>query len=868
MSHVSRVSVAGSSNARQEIESAFKASMARMSPYVFNAPLLPDLEEHTGPKVSLFRGKVPTVISIERRDFEKNMAAEAQRMQRGSTYYLCAGTGVGKSTRIPLTLVKLKQALGIVVVPTIGIREHVSGYVKTLAGRGQFIGVNVSTAVSIRDIATANSRTVLFMTATDLLCVLAVDRNVFGSHHVGFLYIDEFHECIPQYFLLNWLIHASWFKDTVVLLGSATGSVRLEGRVSGDIPHSIETVRSELMAYEDLSALPYASPLHHGRMTNNRTMIFLPFESDFAAAKSYYIGNNVQAFTLEYGMSDKQLVKLSLQVLKAGTCVVLATQSFETAYTLPVNVVIDTGYTVDLLIDTSNMHVDYKLAEASDAQTTQRCGRVGRLEGGKAYKRDCAIFASPALTPGSEIYVALWMRVLGVTLREDSIDPWVEYLAKASYDKILSLLRSSVHPVIIRDYFGSGHVCLRYTDVVLDDVLAYNGNFKIMEEHFSVYTSMWRPQVLNLRIGTYDFKAVWLYGDEVKAIPAYLFFVMQHGKSISKSMANMAISGASSAMDEYGLKTSGRVSKNSYAMAPPRTPTSVRRLYEGSPSSKKYVDRDFDIEIPVGTSALSVASSSVAREVSAVRAIADDKRGTKEFAFDFGDSDGTRPPTFQTVESTYRARMRSKKEDDEFFSQPLSIADRSPRRGKVRDSRVSEPGSPRYTVTNSPKNQRVAAKAPGFDLDSFSYRLRKALHDYATGGDRSIPFGPSSEYNELVFVPVDVTTLTYKSKVALIPLNNEAALTYFLNKKELALLPQTTKYEGHEGGAAWVRTCVAWNSNVTKYMEYKTSNIADRALNRSPKWALMTNLSNLIAFSLHGVRFAEMPGLNSGFEKA
>merc|ERR1712137_707324 len=95
-------------------------------------------------------------------------------------------------------------------------------------------------------------------------------------------------------------------------------------------------------------------------------------------------------------------------------------------------------------------------------------------------------------------------RVLGVTLREDSIDPWVEYLAKASYDKILSLLRSSVHPVIIRDYFGSGHVCLRYTDVVLDDVSAYNGNFKIMEEHFSVYTSMWRPQVLNLRIGTYD----------------------------------------------------------------------------------------------------------------------------------------------------------------------------------------------------------------------------------------------------------------------------------------------------------------------------------------------------------------------------
>jgi len=855
MSNVSRVSLTGSSHTRQEIEAEFKASMKRMSPYVFNAPLLPELKEPTGPMVALFRGKVPTVIPVERADFYNRLTAQAKRMEIGSAYYLCAGTGVGKSTRVPLALVKIKQALGIVVVPTRGIRDHVAAYVKSLTSSGTYSGVTVSVATKIRDVTTATSQTVLFMTATDLLGVLAVDRDLFTKHHVGFLYVDEFHECIPQYYLLNWLIHTDWFKNTVVLLGSATGAVRMEERVNGDMPHEVRRVPNELMEYEDLPGLSQASPLHYGSMNGARTLVFLPRESDFPAAKSYYMGHNVLTFELTFGMSRSRLNRELQEIAKCGTCVVLTTQSYETAYTIPVNRVVNTGFTVDLRIDSGEMLIDYAVADESEAQTTQRCGRVGRLEGGIAYTRDCALFAGPTLTPGSEIYVALWMRVLGVRMRDERIDTWVACLNNYTYDKILSLLRSSVHAVIIRDYFGSKHVCLRYTDMLLSSVLKFDGEFKIMDEHYSVYTSLWREQVLNLRIGNYDYKAVWFFGDTFRGIPAYLFFVMKHGKFIAKSEVNVAASVASSAMDLFGVKSSRRDTGVSRDDAP-RTPTSVRRLYEGSPtSSRKYGGRemgspssfrkrggqDLD-EVPFGSSALSTVSSSVAREVASVYAALDDKRGTKEFAFDL-DADSTKPPTFHTVEPDWKqALIRDHQLGEDLFS---------PTAGGI------ERGSPRERVTAMVRD----------DGEDFELRLRRALHDHLTSGDRSIPFGPSSRFASMVFVPVDMTEYTYKTQVALLPLNAEAACMYFLRIKQLGNTSVVNAYSGSEGGRAWVETCVVWNANVGKYIDYKNSNIADRALNRSPKHALIKCLNNFRAFGRHGVRFALMPSFDTGLRR-
>lgn len=509
---------------------SFKQALSNGAQFVYSAHGIEIPKKPREGVQELRMGAVPEVIKVERSRFLPDLRSIVSRFERGRAYRLVAGTGVGKTTIIPLTMVTVQCSVGIVVVPDERIRDTVQTFVDILAKTSSFAVNEVSRIKTIRELSRLVAPSVAFITATDILIMLSQRNDLFDYVSIGFVYIDECHEKIPQYHVLRYLQWGKWMQNTVVLYGSATSGFNMEGRGTGEIPRTDEVVTEDLLDFRSIGNMSSESPLSVATRMHRRTILFLPRESDFPAVRKYYENMSIQVFELTRDMTGDDITVLYSDLNDTACFVLLTTEVAQTAYTLPLQDCVDTGFSVRKLVDYEKRVVDVKDQLATREEQTQRAGRVGRMSGGVSYHGFSTGTDNGLVLPGSEIYVVLWCIVLNVNISfGGNIEAVKEIFADLAFEQAAVLLGSVVHPLFLIPYLSSGMKVFRGTDSMMAHLTGFSASeFKSIVINPAI-TERWFSMVNFSNDEEYAYKAYWRVPPNMGGFFAVMWALMKRG---------------------------------------------------------------------------------------------------------------------------------------------------------------------------------------------------------------------------------------------------------------------------------------------------------------------------------------------------
>lgn len=509
---------------------SFKQALSNGAQFVYSAHGIEIPKKPREEVQELRMGAVPEVIKVERSRFLPDLRSIVSRFVRGRAYRLVAGTGVGKTTIIPLTMVTVQCSVGIVVVPDERIRDTVQTFVDILAKSSNFAVNNVSRIKTIRELSRMVAPSVAFITATDILIMLSQRHDLFDYISIGFVYIDECHEKIPQYHVLRYLQWGKWMQNTVVLYGSATSGFNMEGRGTGEIPRSDEVVTEDLLDFRSIGNMSSESPLSVATRKHRRTILFLPRESDFPAVRKYYEKMSIQVFELTRVMTGDDITVLYSDLNDTACFVLLTTEVAQTAFTLPLQDCVDTGYSVRKLVDYEKRVVDVKDQLATREEQTQRAGRVGRMSGGVSYHGFSTGTDDGLVLPGSEIYVVLWCIVLNVNISVGgNIEAVKEIFEGLAFEQAAILLGSVVHPLFLIPYLSSGMKVFRGTDSMMAHLTGFSASeFSSIVINQEI-TDRWFSMVNFSNDEEYAYKAYWRVPPGLGGFFAVMWALMKRG---------------------------------------------------------------------------------------------------------------------------------------------------------------------------------------------------------------------------------------------------------------------------------------------------------------------------------------------------
>ncbi|GAA0301358.1 ATP-dependent helicase HrpB [Psychrosphaera haliotis] len=314
---------------------------------------------------------------------------------------LQAEPGAGKSTRLPLLLVKEGENLSgqfspnnqiIILEPRRVAARQIAHYLaKQLNEKvGQTIGL------AMRGENHTSSQTVLTVVTDGVLVkMLQQDPELSG---IGLVIFDEFHErSLSSDLALALSMDCQQLNENLALLiMSATIDIKniseqLDASVISaagrQFPIEYRYVPSELIPTADniVSAIKTALAETHSSI-----LVFLPGMADIKRVSSYiasHLPNNTEVHSLFGGLSIDQQVKAIEPAPKGKRKIVLATNIAQTSLTIDgIDVVIDSGQE-KVNVYQPRINADTLISQAiSKSSAAQRAGRAGRLRPGVCYR--------------------------------------------------------------------------------------------------------------------------------------------------------------------------------------------------------------------------------------------------------------------------------------------------------------------------------------------------------------------------------------------------------------------------------------------------------------------------------------------------
>ncbi|BBP43497.1 ATP-dependent helicase HrpB [Thiosulfativibrio zosterae] len=326
-------------------------------------------------------------------------------LQLSQQVVLQAEPGAGKSTQVPLSLLKadwLGQQKIIMLEPRRLSAQSIARYLAKLLNEpiGQTIGYH------IRNDKKSSAQTKLEIVTEGILT-----RRIQSDPElkdVALIIFDEFHERSLQADLslaLSLEIQAALREDLKLLIMSATldaqqiqtflpqaHSVFCEGR---QYPVDIEYLQSYANPHQNFShkalnaLMPTLSKAFH--QTQQDILVFLPGQREIlnaiAQAKELSLTPQPLLLPLYAGLSAQDQDLATRPGQNSQRKIIFATNIAETSLTLPnIGCVIDSGLARQQTYDPSSGMSRLQTQTISQAASQQRCGRAGRLGPGKCYR--------------------------------------------------------------------------------------------------------------------------------------------------------------------------------------------------------------------------------------------------------------------------------------------------------------------------------------------------------------------------------------------------------------------------------------------------------------------------------------------------
>ena len=326
-------------------------------------------------------------------------------LQLSQQVVLQAEPGAGKSTQVPLSLLKAdwlgKQKI-IMLEPRRLAAQSIARYLATLLNEplGQTIGYH------IRNDKKSSANTQLEIVTEGILTRrIQADPEL---KDVALIIFDEFHERSLQTDLslaLSLEIQAALREDLKLLIMSATldaqqiqtflpqaQSVFCEGR---QYPVDIEYLQSYANPQQNFSQkalnalMPSLSKAFH--QTQQDILVFLPGQREIlnaiTLAKELNLTPPPLLLPLYAGLSAQDQDLATRPGQNSQRKIIFATNIAETSLTLPnIGCVIDSGLARQQTYDPSSGMSRLQTQTISQAASQQRCGRAGRLGPGKCYR--------------------------------------------------------------------------------------------------------------------------------------------------------------------------------------------------------------------------------------------------------------------------------------------------------------------------------------------------------------------------------------------------------------------------------------------------------------------------------------------------
>lgn len=311
---------------------------------------------------------------------------------------LCAPPGAGKTTQVPLSLIRSDTVDGKIVMlepRRLAARAAAERMASTL---GEPIAQTVGYRVRGDSKVSANTQ-IEVVTEGILTRMIQSDPELTG---IGCIIFDEFHERSLNADLglaLTLEICDTLRDDLVVLVMSATLDAAPIAELMGKAP--IITSMGRTFPVTPIW-LPRPTPAH-GRLengisdlieqalseTDGSILVFLPGEGEIhkvMGALGTRVPAEIAIYPL-YGALDFREQQRAIAPAKGGRKIVLATSIAETSLTIEgITAVIDSGLARRAVFDPGTGMSRLITTKASKAEATQRMGRAGRLSAGVCYK--------------------------------------------------------------------------------------------------------------------------------------------------------------------------------------------------------------------------------------------------------------------------------------------------------------------------------------------------------------------------------------------------------------------------------------------------------------------------------------------------
>ncbi len=311
---------------------------------------------------------------------------------------LQAPPGAGKTTRVPLAMLKANDVQGriIMIEPRrLATRAAAERLAQTLNEPvGQRVGYRMR-----GDTCVSASTRIEVVTDGILTRMLQSDPDLKG---IGAIIFDEFHERSLNADLalaLAWEIRAVLRPDLQILVMSATLDAAPVAQMLDDAPILTSQGRAYPVTTQYLpKAVPKTARLEHATadliadavsQTTGGVLVFLPGEGEIRRVEAALANRLPADCTVRplYGALPFAAQRAAIAPVTQGRKIVLSTSIAETSLTIEdIRVVIDAGLARRGRFDPASGMSRLVTERVSRAEATQRAGRAGRVAAGVCYK--------------------------------------------------------------------------------------------------------------------------------------------------------------------------------------------------------------------------------------------------------------------------------------------------------------------------------------------------------------------------------------------------------------------------------------------------------------------------------------------------
>lgn len=372
-------------------------------------------------------------------------------MRPGTVKQLMTGTGVGKSTVVPVEIAGRHETNVIVLEPNLTIAMHVGAYVQRCVATRQSRTVAVSVLTGDVPRRTAGGGSVVYADIGTFLGHYSAHPEMLKTSGVQCIIVDESHESTPPYYVIPYMIALGMLNDCVVFYSSATAAT--------DVSMEREGANSVVTLPEcDLLAEPNdnhaESPVHYTQITG-KEVFFLADDTEIAAWSRYLSDHDIPSHAHGYCCGTRNFTDACGFMGGPAPRVLLTTGVLQTGVTIDVDKAVCFGYTTRCITDFERGVVRLERRPVTRSDQIQRAGRAGRVRKGSAYVADVRTSPRPTVPDVDTCcYMFLWFRVLGVTVRDQAIAAFGDAFGTLQPATVAAILSMPFPPLLMLPYFA------------------------------------------------------------------------------------------------------------------------------------------------------------------------------------------------------------------------------------------------------------------------------------------------------------------------------------------------------------------------------------------------------------------------------